>query len=217
MNLIPSQSNLQDVLYEFSLAKSVPDAQLLDEFVRRFPKYADSLTEFAIELAMDVLKPGPGTDAKVVIDPNHVSPAVSRAMSRFQNRLDSVRKETTQVNSQRLSQDVEIVFNPFAELSREKFRTLATQINANSVFIAKLRDRQIKLDTIPGGFLQRLAEALDITLDLLVAHLAAPTKNLAKQFYKADHQPSSNQQQSFIEAVKNSGLNEDQQCQLLGF
>ena len=218
MTLSPSAAPLRDVLYEFSLAKRVPDAELLDDFVRRFPQYADSLTEFAIELAMDALRPEPEVDARAVIDPNCVSPVVSRAMSRFQNRLYAVRQATTLTSNHVPSPEVADAPNPLAELSREEFRTLAGRIGANTVFVAKLRDRQVKPDTIPRRFLQYLADALDIVLDLLNAHFAAPsTSTMVGQFYKADDKPDSNQQQSFVEAVKSSDLNEDQQRQLLRF
>jgi hypothetical protein len=46
---------LRDVLYAFSLAKPMPDAEVLDDFVRRYPEYAAALTDFAIELVMDTL------------------------------------------------------------------------------------------------------------------------------------------------------------------
>ena len=217
MTLSPSTAPLRDVLYEFSLAKRVPDAELLDDFVRRFPQYADSLTEFAVELAMDTLRPESEVDTKETIDIDSVSPVVSRAMSRFQNRLYAVRQANTPTSNRAPSPEVADTPNPFAELSREEFRSLVVRIGANTVFVAKLRDRQVKRDTIPHRFLQYLADALDIALDLLNAHFSAPSTNLARQFYKADDKPDGNQQQSFVEAVKSSGLNEDQQRQLLRF
>lgn len=215
MNLRPSVSPLRDVLYEFSLAKRVPDAELLDDFVRRFPKYADSLTEFAIELAMDALRPEPEVDSKAEIDLNHVSPVVSRAISRFHNRLHAVRRATKQANNHALLPETANALNPFTELSRAAFRTLADRIGANTVFVAKLRDRQIKPDTIPIGFLRCLAETLNVPLALVTAHFAAPSMSTSSQFYKADDKPDGNQQQNFFEAVKSSGLSEDKQRQLL--
>ena len=208
---------LRDVLYELSLAKRVPDAGLLDDFVRRFPKYADSLTEFAIELAMDALRPEPEVDAKAEIDLNRVSPVVSRSMSRFHNRLHAVRQATKPTSDRAPSPEVADTPNPFAELSRAAFRALADRIYANTVFIAKLRDRQIKPDTIPSGFLHCLAEALDVSLNLVTVHFATPSTSTSRQFYKADDKPDSNQRQSFVEAVKGSGLSKDQQNQLLSF
>lgn len=216
MNLTPSAAPLRDVLYEFSLAKRVPDAELLDDFVRRFPKYADSLTEFAIELAMDALRPEPEVDT-AEIDLSRVSPVVSRAMSRFHNRLHAVRQATKPTSNRDPSPEVTDAPNPFAELSRAAFRALAERIGANTVFVVKLRDRQIKPDTIPSSFLRCLADALNTPLDLVTAYLAAPSTITSRQFYKADDKPDDSQQQSFVEAVKNSELSEDQQHQLLSF
>ncbi len=217
MNLTPSAAPLRDVLYEFSLAKRVPDAELLDDFVRRFPKYADSLTEFAIELAMDALRPEPEVDSKAEIDLNRVSPVVSRAMSRFHNRLHAVRQATKLTSNRAPSPEVADAPNPFAELSRAAFRALADGIGANTVFVAKLRDRQIEPDTIPSSFLQCLADALNTPISLVTAYFAAPSTNTSRQFYKAADKPDSNQRQSFVEAVKSSGLSDDQQHQLLSF
>ena len=215
MNLIPSAAPLRDVLYDFSLAKRVPDAQLLDDFVRRFPQYADSLTEFAIELAMDALRPEPELDAEAAIDLNRVSPDISRVMSRFQNRLYAVRQAAKPTSNPAPLPEVTNAPNPFAELSRAAFRALADRIGANAVFVTKLRDRQIKLETIPSSFLQCLADTLNTPLDLVTAYLAAPSTSTSRQFYKADDKPDDSQQQSFVEAVKSSGLSEAQQHQLL--
>ena len=49
-----TQTSLRDAMYAMSLAKAVPDAELLDEFARRYPQHADALTEFAIELAIEL-------------------------------------------------------------------------------------------------------------------------------------------------------------------
>ena len=50
-----TQTPLRDAMYAMSLAKPVPDAELLDDFVRRYPQHADALTEFAIELAIELV------------------------------------------------------------------------------------------------------------------------------------------------------------------
>ncbi len=48
-----SASPVDDVLYEFALAKERPDAGLLDDYVRRYPEHAVALTSFAVSLALD--------------------------------------------------------------------------------------------------------------------------------------------------------------------
>lgn len=78
-------THLRDAMYELSMAKPVPDATLLDDVVMRFPEHASVLTEFAIELALDTLRGDAAIDeAEASVDLEKVSPAVSRAMSRFQ-------------------------------------------------------------------------------------------------------------------------------------
>lgn len=100
-----SPAPVREVLYELSLTKEVPDAGLLDEFVRRYPEHADALTDFAVELVMDCLRGTEGVDTAV--ETTTIGAAVSRAMSTFQNALYKNRKasacavvqETTQADT----------------------------------------------------------------------------------------------------------------------
>lgn len=205
-----SSAPLRDVLYEFSLAKRIPDADLLDDYVRQFPQYADELVDFAVSLALDA----PHDEAaKPVADPEHVSPAVSRAMSRFHNHLHAIRqaRSTPAPNSA-----PQAIANPFLGLSRDAFRALAAQLGANALFVAKLRDRQIAPATFSSGFLRLVADKLGATVEEVVAHFAAPASPSAPQFLKADGKPEpAGQQQSFQEAVKASGLTPEQEQRLL--
>jgi hypothetical protein len=100
---------LEQVLYEFSFEKTVPDAELLEDYVKRFPEYAAALTDLAVAIALDTeieakqegrttpSRYGLGTmdvarcrkDEFIALNcilGAEISPAVSRAMSRFQNR-----------------------------------------------------------------------------------------------------------------------------------
>lgn len=78
-----STKDVSDVLYALALAMPVPDAKTLDEFVRRYPQHAEALTEFAVQLALD---PGPyGDEDGDETQDGAVSPAVSRAISHFQD------------------------------------------------------------------------------------------------------------------------------------
>jgi hypothetical protein len=116
-SITASPPELRDALYALSIAKDAPDAALLDDLVRRFPQFGGELTDFAISIAIDALHGEAVVEAaKAALDPNILSPAVSRAMSRFQNRLHAVSE--------------------------------STRLDASSVFVAKLRDRQIEPDTL---------------------------------------------------------------------
>jgi hypothetical protein len=203
---------LREALYALSIAKNIPDATLLDDMVRRYPQFGAELTDYAIAIAIDALRDEVVVAAaEAARDPFASSPAVSRAMSRFHNRLHAVCGSATALSTT----STEAV-NPFASLSREEFRSFAKRLNVNSVFVGKLRDRQIDPDDLTPGFRQRVADDLRAPLDVVVAHFAAAqTVGARGQFFKADGQPTNGGRQSFEEAVRSSGLSEAQQAALL--
>lgn len=203
---------LPDVLYEFSIAQEVPDAQLLDEYTKLYPGYAAQLTEFAIEIALDVRR-GP-EEASHAFEEETVSPAVSRAMSAFQVALQETRGQQEVAAAEVSNAEVE---NPFASLDRKQFRALATAMDANTAFLCKLRDCLIDPQTMSDGFLQLLGDKLAVSVDLLRAFFEGKSPQLAGQHFKADKKPSVGGQQSFEDAVKSSGLTADQQQFLAKF
>ena len=205
---------LREALYVLSAEQDVPDAKLLDDVVRRYPEFGEELTEFAIAIAVDALRGERVVeDVEGAIDPSAVSPAVSRAMSHFQNRLHAVTTGAAEATSARA--DIADAPNPFSGLPRNEFRAFAARMNANGVFVGKLRDRQIDPATMTPGFQRRVADELKAPLDVVVAHFAARPAAPTGQFFKAEGKPSTGAQQSFEEAVRTSGLNEAQQKFLL--
>jgi len=215
MTTIQTNGNtlLREAFYVLSLAKQVPDAELLDEVVRQYPQFASELIDFAVELALDAMGGDMASGAaEAGVDPSRVSPAVSRAMSSFYNHLYAARNLALKSVD---SSAPEVKINPFAALSRSDFRAFATRIDANTVFALKLRDREIEPKTMSEGFQRFVADELGAPLDLVVAHFAATRGLETPQFYKADNKPSPGGRQSFEEAVRNSGLNEEQQQRLL--
>lgn len=206
---------LLDALYELSLAQDVPDAALLDEMVARYPEHAEALTAFAVELALDShFSASPEVSGETAKDPVNISPAVSRAMSRFQNRLHAVKHE--QAGTKRASPSTTAVVNPFLSLDKAAFRALAERLHATTIFVAKLRDRQIDPQTMTDGFRRRVSTELQVPTELIAAHFAAPQQAADwKQLYKADEKPIVGPCQTFADAVKSSGLSEEQQQYLL--
>jgi hypothetical protein len=203
-----SPTPLRNVLYELALAKPAPDAALVDEFVRYYPEYAADLTEYAIELALDAIAAhNEPIERPVAITP----PSVSRAMSRFHNRLHAVRKET----DAKAADAARAVENPFATLTRSEIRALAQRLHANTVLVMKLRDRHIRGDTMPEGFLRRIADELGVLLENIVAHFAAPAYVQSSAQFKADTKPEAGEKQTFEEAVRSCGLTPAQQNSLL--
>jgi hypothetical protein len=207
---------LRDAMYAMSLAKPVPDAELLDEFVCRYPQHADALTEFAIELAIDALMQG-DDELDIPADPDAISPVVSRVMSQFQNRLFEISQKQVATEAPARAATASIA-NPFTALEREEFRALATRLDMNTVLLSKLRDRNLDPATIPKGFSRHVAEEMEEDFEAMSAHLYAPPElSAARQYYKAEGKPNLHARQSFEEAVRGSGLSEEQQRRLLSF
>jgi hypothetical protein len=200
-------SSLRDAKYYLALCKPSPDAELLDQVVRRFPEHADELTEFAIDLALDAA--GEAEDQPIEVS-EETSPAVSKAISRFQNRLYAEKKAAA---SPAPSASTET--NPFASMKRDELRAFAKNINANLPFVMKLRDRQIQADTISEGFRHRLSEELSVPVDVLVAHFAAQPEMRTGARFKSESKPVVSAKQSFEEAVRTSALTSEQQEFLL--
>ena len=145
-----SPTPLRNVLYELALAQPVPDAALVDAFVRHYPEYASDLTEYAVTLALDAI----AAQNEPVDQPSAITtPSVSRAMRRFQNRLRAVQ---TAADAE-AAQATPAVENPFVKLTRPAMRALARRLHANTVFVMKLRDRHISLETMTESFLRHLA------------------------------------------------------------
>jgi len=211
-----TQTSLRDAMYAMSLAMAVPDAELLDEFARRYPQHADALTEFAIELAIDSLMHRSDED-DIPSDADAISSVVSRVMSQFENQLYERRQARVAAPSARAA--TASVENPFTPLDRQEFRSLASRLDINNAFLSKLRDRTIEPISIPKAYCRYLAEEMDKDSETMIAHLYAPRESVAagRQFYKAEGKPTAAVRQSFEEAVKTSGLSEERQRRLLSF
>ena len=216
----PPPSAMEDALYELSFERDPLDADVLDRFVGRFPEFKLELIERAIELALDALHDEAleSTKPEPEIDPASISPAVSRALSRYQNRLHAL-GGTGQSNARSKSPagEVSSAVNPFQKLSRGEFRAFAVKLGTNVPFASKLRDRKIDPETMTDGFQQRVAAELDVPASVVAGHFAAEQRGISagQQYYKAYVKPVAGGLQSFADAVKNSGLTDSQQRNLM--
>ncbi len=206
---IRSAGSLQDALYALALAKPAPDAAVLDDLVRRYPEYAVQLTDIAVALALDFL--AGRADEPAPEDVSGTSPAVGRAMSRFQNRLYAVTKSHQPANANAAPESA----NPFSSLGRAELRDLGSRLGGNTIFAIKLRDRVIDTDTMTEGFRRHVADTMQAPLEVVVAHFARRSEMATQAHYKAEQKPSVGKKQSFEEAVRSSGLTPEQQAFLL--
>ena len=215
-----SPDELQDAFYELAMAQPMPDAETLDALIRLYPEHADALTAFAIDLTVDALAHG---DETFVADQSEaVSPAVVRAMSAYHNRMYELQQTSSSAPKSKSVPDpvdgatAVTVDNPFISLDRAGIRNLAECIGANPTFVSKLRDRMIDIAKIPRKLQELVAQKLKISLQLLTAHLSAQSAVQAPgQHYKSVQKPVLGLKQSYVDAVRSSGLTEEQQRRLL--
>lgn len=197
-----------DVLYALALAMPTPDPKTLDDFVRRHPQHAAALTEFAVELALNAQSID-DEEGDEIVD-GAVSPAVSRAISHFQNVSFELEKKG-------LPKKPKSFANPFASLSTEGFRAYAATLGANSIFVMKLRDGRIDPESIYArpGFCRVAAGGLSIPVEALMMHVRSGPTVSAQQLHKSDSKPVADKRETFEEAVRSSGLTPEQQKRLL--
>jgi hypothetical protein len=167
------------------------------------------LTDFAIELALDAM--AVTADAETEPARTGDTVAASKAMSRFHNRLYAVQREA----SPQSKQPAAVVDNPFVSLDRAGIRDVGQRLNANNVFVMKLRDRQIDAGTMTAEFQRHVAEALKVSIDVIVTHFDGPTQMIPGVHFKADGKPQAGAKQTFEEAVRSSGLTPEQETYLL--
>jgi hypothetical protein len=206
-----SPEPLRDVLYQFSMARGIPDPELLDEYVRLYPDYAETLTDFAVQLVVESMQT---LTAEAPAPETRVSPVVSRAMSRFQNALHTAK--TSRRISPAAEAAVASAVNPFTNLKREEFRRISKELQGNSVFLCFVRDGMILFGTITPGFIAVLAAAMRVQSIEVTDFLRTRKPVVATgQFCKADDKPQAGTPITFEEAVKRSGLPPEQQKFLL--
>lgn len=208
-------TSMRAACYEISMAKEVPDPALLDEVVRRYPQFGAELTDFAITIALDALRERAGANQVPSDDGDSVSPAVSRAISRFHNRLHAERVKTAAKSAGKFA--IAEAVNPFSGLSRQEFRVLATRLDATALFVVKLRDREIDPSTLTPGFRHYAAIQTEVSVEMMSAHFNAARSGAVApaRFHKAEGKPAHGELQTFEEAVRSSGMSEEQQRKLL--
>lgn len=212
-----TDAHYQDAIQELIEANKLPDAELVEGIVRQYPEFASEITEFAVELALDMLV-NKDDEQEAPVDLEEVSPMVARAISNFENELFLRDQELAKEDeSSTMAPEVKMI-DPFASMDRKSFRAFANAIHASTVFAIKIRDQQITLATIPSRYLEMIADSLSVNLDQVRVYLSRRIGRLAPgtQFFKADDKPNHDLQQSFDDAVADSGMTTDQQQFLLG-
>jgi hypothetical protein len=207
------QANLDSVLLEFRVeAGGGPKPAVLDAYCRKYPEYAQDLTDYAVQWLIG--------DALAAVEPSGAtahahkasSSLVSRAISRFHDRLRAAAPSGT-AEAGRAGEEIR---NPFKELTVARKREIRDELRIDMPLLAKLQNRLIEAESVPRRFLERLAKAVQATVDEVLGYLRLPAMVNAGADFKADGKPSVGaQKERFEEAVRHSTLDEKQKQALL--
>lgn len=196
MNTTP-QASKNDVLHAFS-AESNPDADTLASYLKRYPQFRESLIDLSIEI-FTAPKFDEVAAAKLSGDKS------KQAWSKFQSLLSST--DPASIASRPID-------NPLSNLSNERFRELARELNVNRLFLSRLRDCSIQVATIPQRFLSVVAQELTVSVERLKSALEAPPAVASGLRHKASGKPGAGDKITFEDALTSSGLSEAQQAAL---
>lgn len=198
--------SLDDVLHEMALTSEKPNAKVVGEYLRRYPQYAEEISDFAAELAAMAI--AADVDDRIEPSTTGASPAISRALSHLHNRLYEVKQEQA---AREPSGGPDL----FAPLDPRQFRALASELGVNAFFLSKVRDRTIEPHTIPHGFRVKMSDAMKVPEPVVAAYLAGQARIPDQMRFLSEQKPEASRRQSFADAVTSSKLTEEQQRHLL--
>ena len=204
-----TKANLESVLLEFRVEAGTPRPGVLEVYCRRYPQFARELTDYAVEWLLDEAMTIDGASGD---SSSASSPIVSRAISHLYNGIRE--KEARRKMVARTSDGSG--GNPFRALAVPRKRAVCAQLGIDMTIFARLQNRLIDPLSIPQRFLERLATALQETMDDIMGHLQLPTMANADAEFKAEGKPSAgSSKERFEDAVRASSLDENQKRALL--
>jgi hypothetical protein len=105
--------------------------------------------------------------------------------------------------------------DPFTALSVAEQRELAQCLNVPRQVIMAFREHWVEPTSVPAPFLERLAAALNSTVEILKNAFALPPKlNLARS-YKADARPDDRAQVNFEQILVEADVPSDKRALLM--
>ncbi|WP_207003650.1 hypothetical protein [Trinickia mobilis] len=101
--------------------------------------------------------------------------------------------------------------NPFSDIERPEYRNLAHELGINTMFLNRIRDREVLLSDFPAIFLERLAAGLRVTIETLRQYLSLPPAPTVGGMFQSDAKPViADEASPFTTVARESGLSEDE-------
>jgi hypothetical protein len=184
-----SAPQLEDILDAFAMEDTHAKATL-DRYLAAYPQFAGDLIDLSRELMRaDV-------PADVDLEPGDAA-KIDAAWVRHAAALP--RKAT----------------DPFAALSPTRSREVAAELGVPRQVVTAFRERRVKPDSVPGGFLRRLAGALMAAVDELIDWMTPPPVSGLARSYRSDGQPGPGEQVTFERILIDAGVAESDRIRLL--
>lgn len=157
------QPSCEDVLYAFAVEPN-PGRATLEQYLQDYPQYATELIDLSHELTRDVYDDEtPLSDKDLAL--------INRA---WQRHADTAPME---------------ILDPLSALSVSEQRNLAQRLDVPRQVITAFRERRVELTSVPPLFLEQLATAMNITIEMLRKVLTLPPELGLMRSYKAGERP----------------------------
>ncbi len=193
--MIQEDSNTVLASYEDAIAAAGPGGANLAAFVDAHSAYAKEIIEYAANSY--VFERGAIYNAEL---------ATPEAETAFLAKASEIRARlmAAEGTEQRFESPAP---TSLSEAARQRGLTtpaLAQRLRLSPLEVVKLNQRLFRPASIPAALIQRLAEALDRTVETISSYLRLPPTLSAQASYKADAAPRMTEQSDFEEAVESS-------------
>jgi hypothetical protein len=188
MTRVQTQATREEVLDAFAIEHDA-GSDTLARYLRDYPQFARELVDLGRELGRDVCE-----DEAPLSEREHAM--IDAAWRRHVEAAPKVADD------------------PFTTLSTADLREAAKRLDVPRQVVTAFRERRVLLSSVPKRFLARLAEAVNSTVDRLVAALSMPAPALARS-YKADGKPAAAAPVNFEQVLIDAGVPEERRATLL--
>lgn len=181
----------EEVLLAFAVEPR-QDRATLTRYLMDYPEHSAALANLSIELMIDE------TRNKEGLAPS--SESINKAWQRFMVAADEA------TGAQPVS--------PFSGLNPAQLKQKTEILGINKLFLVRLRDRGIKLATIPNRFIENIATAFGSSVESVRDYLANPPSIDPSLSFRSNVKPAVTEQISFTTAIESSQLTAEQKAKL---
>lgn len=178
----------EDVLDAFAIEQN-HDKATLERYLQRFPQYAIELAHLSHELS------------RAPIEPTELSANDHAAIDDAWQRYSSSPSGAST--------------NVFTALQVPQLRQLASKLGVPRQIISAFRDQRVIVSSIPAGFLSRVAETLNTTVDEIRQALITPSVISYDRSHKADEKPAKSPPITFEQLLVEAQVSDSERAKLM--